>query len=174
MTELENHYFAVTLILFQARWMNAKFSRWKFDEKHDIYRLPRWCSGKEFTYQCRRCKRRRFNPWVGKIPWRRKWEPTSVFSPEKFHGHRSLAGYSPWGWKKSDTTEHTHSSTFIGVAKHLPHILFNLTSKGKIVTLFSQGNMTNIILLPNQVIKVNIKIMHLLKWCPEEDIISFL
>ena len=40
-----------------------------------------------------------FDPWVGKIPWRRKWEPTPVFLPEKSHGQRSLAGYSPWGRK---------------------------------------------------------------------------
>ena len=34
---------------------------------------------------------------VGKIPWRRKWQPTPVFLPGKSHGQRSLAGYSPWG-----------------------------------------------------------------------------
>ena len=43
--------------------------------------------------------------WVGKIPWRRKWLPTPVFWPGEFHGQRSLAGYSPWGHKESDTTE---------------------------------------------------------------------
>ena len=51
--------------------------------------------GKEFACQFRRHKRRGFNPWVGKIPWRRKWQPTPVFLSEKFHGQRSLAGYSP-------------------------------------------------------------------------------
>ena len=44
-------------------------------------------------------------PWVGKIPWRRKWQPTLVFLPGKFHGQRSLAGYSSWGGKELDTTE---------------------------------------------------------------------
>jgi len=39
----------------------------------------------------------RFNPWVGKIPWKRKWQPTPVILPGKSHGQRSLAGYSPWG-----------------------------------------------------------------------------
>ena len=58
-------------------------------------RLPRWHSGKESTCQCRRCKRCRFDPWAGKIPWSRKWQPTPVFLPEKFSGQRSLAGYSP-------------------------------------------------------------------------------
>jgi len=38
-----------------------------------------------------------FDPWVGKIPWRREWQPTPVFLPGEFHGQRSLAGYSLWG-----------------------------------------------------------------------------
>jgi len=46
----------------------------------------------------------RFDPWVRKIPWRRKWQPTPVFLPEEFYGQRSLVGYSPWGCKESDTT----------------------------------------------------------------------
>ena len=55
------------------------------------------------------CGRPGINPWVGKIPWRRKWQPTLVFLPREFHGQRSLVGYSPWGWKESDMTEqHTY------------------------------------------------------------------
>ena len=42
-----------------------------------------------------------FNPWVGKIPWRREWQPTSVFLPGESHGQRRLVGYSPWGHKES-------------------------------------------------------------------------
>jgi len=42
---------------------------------------------------------------LGRCPWRRKWQPTPVFLPGKSHGWRSLAGYSPWGRKESDTTE---------------------------------------------------------------------
>ena len=56
--------------------------------------LPRWLSGKESACQCRRHRRRRFDPWVRKIP-RRDWQPTPVFLPGKSHGQRSLAGYSP-------------------------------------------------------------------------------
>ena len=67
--------------------------------------LPRWLSGKESTCQYRRCRRRAFNLWVRKIPWRRKWQPTPVFLPGKSHGQRSLVGYSLWGCKKLDTTE---------------------------------------------------------------------
>ena len=42
---------------------------------------------------------------VGKIPWRREWQPTPVFLPGESQGQSSLAGYSPWGQKESDTTE---------------------------------------------------------------------
>ena len=69
--------------------------------------LPRWFSGKESTCQCRRCG---FDPWVGKIAWRRKWQLTPVFLPAKSHGQRSLVVYSPKGRKESDTTEHTHKT----------------------------------------------------------------
>ena len=48
-----------------------------------------------------------FNPWVGKIPWRREWLPTPVFWPGELHGQRSLEGYSPWSHKESDTAEQT-------------------------------------------------------------------
>ena len=47
--------------------------------------------------QCRRHKRKGFYPWVGKIPWRRKWQLTPVFLPGESLGQRSLVGYSPWG-----------------------------------------------------------------------------
>ena len=57
-----------------------------------------------------------FDPWVGKIPWRRAWQPTPVFSPGEPQGQRSLAGYSPWGRKEPDlarthTRTHTHTHT---------------------------------------------------------------
>ena len=58
-------------------------------------------SGKESSYQCEGC---RFNPWVGKIPWRMKWEPTPGFLPGNSHGQRSLTGYSSWGCKQPDMT----------------------------------------------------------------------
>ena len=49
--------------------------------------------------------RPRFDPWVGRIPWRRAWQCTPVFLSGEFHGQRSLAGYSPWVTKESDMTE---------------------------------------------------------------------
>jgi len=48
---------------------------------------------------------RGFDPWVRKIPWRRKWQSTPVFLPGKSQGWWSLEGYSPWGLKKLDSTE---------------------------------------------------------------------
>ena len=54
--------------------------------------LPRCLSGKESTSQCRRHRRLRFYPWVRNIPWRKTWQPTSVFLPGESHGQRSLVG----------------------------------------------------------------------------------
>ena len=79
-------------------------------------RLPRWHSGKETACQCRRYKRGGLDPWVGKIPWRRKWLPTPVFLPGEFHEQRSLADYSPWDHKELDMTEqltHTHTHNIL-------------------------------------------------------------
>ena len=67
------------------------------------------CSGEESTYQCRKLRRHRFNSWVRKILWRRKWQPTPVFLLGETHEHRSLAGYRPWGHKESDKIEHIHT-----------------------------------------------------------------
>ena len=53
---------------------------------------------------CLQCGKPRFILWVGKISWRRKWQPIPVFLPGKSHGQRSLVGYSPWGHKESDMT----------------------------------------------------------------------
>ena len=88
-----------------------------------IYRgFPGGASGKESARQCRRYKRRGFNPCFRKIPWNRKWQPTPVFLPGKSHGQRNLVGYSPWGCKELDTTEEAcnidvyvfiHISTYI-------------------------------------------------------------
>ena len=92
--------------------------------------FPGSASGKELACQCRRCKRHRFDPWVGKILWRREWQPTSVFLFGEFHGQRSLEGYSPWGCKELDVTKvtwHAHTViynvvfTFCQMVKWLSH-----------------------------------------------------
>ena len=69
--------------------------------------FPGGASGKESTCPCRRRKRRRFDLSVRKIPWKRAWKPTWVFLPGKSHGQMSLASYSPWGRKASETTKET-------------------------------------------------------------------
>ena len=105
--------------------------------------------------QCRICRRCKLNPWVEKIPWRRKWQP--IFLPGKCHGERSLAGstgggisnplqhsclenphgqknlvgYSPWDHKESDTTEHTHTHKY--GYKHLPQNIIMRTKWDKYI-----------------------------------------
>jgi len=74
-----------------------------FSNIYYIDRLPGGASGKEPACHCRTHKIFRFSPWVGKIPWRRAWQPTPVFLP----GQRRLAGYGPWGCKELVTTEAT-------------------------------------------------------------------
>ena len=70
--------------------------------------LPWWIRQQGNYLQC---QRPRFDPWVGKIPWRREWQLSPVFRPGECHGQRNLAGYSPWGCKESDMTN-TFSSLF--------------------------------------------------------------
>jgi len=67
--------------------------------------FPGGSDGKETILHCRRL---RFDLWVKKIPWRKKWQPTPVFLSGKSHGRRSLVGFSPWGHKESDMTEQLH------------------------------------------------------------------
>ena len=81
-----------------------------------LFRLPWWLRRSSV---CLQCCRPRFNPWVGKISWRRKWHPTPIFLPGKSHRRRSLLGYSPWRRKESDTTEqlHFHFYAFQAIAE---------------------------------------------------------
>ena len=72
---------------------------------------------------CLQCERPRLNPWVRKISWRRKWQPTLVFLPGKSHGWRSLVG-STWGCKESDMTERLHF-----------HFLFTVLAHGGVVNI---------------------------------------
>ena len=93
----------------QAKLSSASFSHFWLPTIGS--RLP-WClSGKEPAGQCRRHKRHRFDPWVGKNLWRRKWQPTPLFLPEKSHGQRSLAGYGPRGHKTDDFTAKQQQQT---------------------------------------------------------------
>ena len=81
--------------------------------------FPWWFRGQSLYLQCRRPG---FHLWVKKIPWRRNWQPTSVFLPGESHGQRSLVGYSPRGRKESDMIERLHFHfTLLSIS--------NLTSK---------------------------------------------
>ena len=101
--------------------------------------FPGGITGKVSTCQCRRSKRQQgFNLWVKKIPWSRKWCPTPVFLPGKFHGQRSLVGYSPWGHKELGTIE--HSTALLHWSCYLSQLIyscfFKSTSVSKIGFLF--------------------------------------
>jgi len=67
--------------------------------------LPRWLSGKESACQHRRCRRPGFDPSVGKMSWRRKWQPTPIFLPGESHGWRSLGGATVHRVAELDMTE---------------------------------------------------------------------
>ena len=86
--------------------------------------LARCRSGKDSACQCSFCKRCGFEPWVRKIPWSKKWQPTPLFLPKKSHGERKLAGYSPWGCKRLNTTEPEHIHTQAG----LSHLQFSVVN----------------------------------------------
>ena len=64
--------------------------------------------GSDGKASCLQCRRPGFDPWVRKILWWRKWQPTPVLLPVKSHGQRSMVGYNPQGRKESDTTERLH------------------------------------------------------------------
>ena len=90
--------------------------------------------GKESTRQCRRYRRCRFNPWIGKTPphWRKKWQPTPVFLPGESHGQRSLMGYSPQGRKESDANKHARAHTHTHTHTHTELIPFpNSLNRGQ-------------------------------------------
>ena len=80
-------------------------------QTNTLYTLSLQCyfpGGSDSKASCLQCRRPGFDPWVGKILWRRKWQPTPVLLPGKSHGRRNVVGYSPWGRKESDMTERLH------------------------------------------------------------------
>ena len=106
--------------------------------------ISRWHGGKEAICHCRRWKGCGFDPWVGKIPWRKKRQPTPGFLPGKFHEHKSLTGYRPQSCKELDMTEQLSLQTSLkwslearrGSSCPVPlHVYYrtwvNLTPRGK-------------------------------------------
>ena len=113
-----------------------------------VWGLPRWNSGKEFACQCKRRKRHSFNPWVRKIPWSRKWQPTPVFLPAEAHGQRSLVGHSPWG-HKSQTWLNTQSDIILYLSlSHLGD--WGLIPGDQIENQVGSGPDTNLVLSQTQ------------------------
>ena len=80
-----------SLNLSEAQFCHLRNGMWGFPGGSVVKNLP--ASAGDGQTQ--------FDPWVGKIPWRRAWQPTPVFLPRKFLGQRSLVGYSPWGSQRS-------------------------------------------------------------------------
>ena len=99
-------------LMHQSCLPSCFFKRWGLGIP---WQFPGGASGKESACQGMRCE---FDSWVGKILWRRRWQPTPVFLPGEFHGQRRLAGYSPWGHKELGMTEHTHTLTLLLRTQH--------------------------------------------------------
>jgi len=77
---------------------------------YNLQGLPWWISDKESSCLCRRCG---FDPWVRKISWRKKWQPTPVFLPGKSHGQRCLAVYSQYSVKELDMSQGLNNNSII-------------------------------------------------------------
>ena len=141
------------IVIHTPIWMNLKNTEWQKGQAQEcihyefiylrhinkqnwnvvliaeVAGFPGGTSGKNSTCQRRRHKRHRFDPWVGKISWRRTQQPTPVFLPGKSHGQRIPAGYSPKGRKGSDTTKETgraHTHTFFFKScSHIGHYRYS-------------------------------------------------
>ena len=110
------HYSAIKmeglLIIHMTIWMNYQRMKLGFPGGAVVKNLPANAGDAGDSGFC---------SWVGKIPWRRKWQSTPAFMPGKFHGQRSLVGYGPWGCKESDTTERLRHSVCQGLHGHQGH-----------------------------------------------------
>ena len=86
--------------------LGNKKRKWNMGLMGKSIGLPWWL---RHLRVCLQCRRPGFDPWLGKMLWRRKWQPTPVFLPVKSHGWSSLSGYrNSWGCKQSDTIEQLH------------------------------------------------------------------
>ena len=98
------HYSAIKmeglLIIHMTIWMNYQRMKLGFPGGAVVKNLPANAGDAGDSGFC---------SWVGKIPWRRKWQSTPAFMPGKFRGQRSLVGYGPWGCKEPDVTERMHT-----------------------------------------------------------------
>ena len=110
---------------------------------HDLqcyvhFRLPWWLRRYSVCLQCRRPG---FDPWVGKIPWRRRWQSTPVLLPGKSHGHRSLVGYSPWGRKESSSFQACSKTVYTYICIYVsPFILLHQQQTENTVRVLAPRN----------------------------------
>ena len=111
--------------------------------------FPWWLSSKERACQCRR---RGLDPWVRKIPWRRKWQPTPLFLCGKSHAQRALEGYSPWDRKR--------------VRHNLATKQQRTTSTSKILTLKNHPSDLNVYPFPSSILHKLHPNDQALKSCP--------
>ena len=128
--------------------------------------LPRWLSGKESACWCRRCS---FNPSLGKIPWRRKWQHTPVFLPGKSHIQKRLAGYSLWGHKELDMTEWLSAHTLTYTTHTYPteyptYVYWKITCNNFEGTVFYRGKTLQTIKKSNKCKTDNYIMEYLLRW----------
>ena len=97
-----------------------------------------WLSGKASTVLNCQYKRCRFHPWVEKIPWRRKWQPTPVFLPGKSHRQRSLMSYSPEVVESDMTERLTVYRFWVASVQQLQEITYTLGKSGLSDCAFGQ------------------------------------
>ena len=110
----------IYMYFLKYNYQNGELKKWRsYDIKWSLHRLPWWLSGEESVCECRR---HRFDPWVRKIPQRRKWQLTPVFLPGKCHGQRSWVGYSPWDPKSIGHGLVTKQQRVIKPFKHRVHV----------------------------------------------------
>ena len=99
----------------RLKWLNSSSS-----SRSGLQGLSRWLSCKESVCQAGDIGENP-DPWVRKIPWRRKWQPTPVFLPGKSHGQRSLEGFSPWGRKRIGYNLATKQQQWFTDLSSVPH-----------------------------------------------------
>ena len=117
--------------VFESHWKQAMVSLVIIWSLKDFLGFPVGWLKKKKKSTCQ-CRRLRFDPWIGKMPGRRKQQPIPIFLTGKSHGQRSLVGYKQWGYKESDMTWQLNSSS----SRRLPsslhcfhcHLLWHLAT----------------------------------------------
>ena len=123
----------------QAKWRKSERKRQIPWDVTFAWGLSRWHSGNKSVCQHRSLEGHGFNPWVGKIPWKRKGQPNPVFCTGESHGQRSLVGYCPWDHKESDRTKATQYITCMWNLHMTKHMKQKETHRHRKQTCGCQG-----------------------------------